>query len=72
MRRPALLPVPAFGPQLLLGAEGAREIVQASQRVVPARLGAMGHVFRHPSLESCLRHQLGHVDTALEGEEQGR
>jgi hypothetical protein len=30
MRRPALLPVPAFGPRLLLGAEGAREIVQAS------------------------------------------
>jgi uncharacterized protein (TIGR01777 family) len=72
MRRPALLPVPALGPQLLLGAEGAREIVQASQRVVPARLGTMGHVFRHPSLESCLRHQLGHVDAALEGEERGR
>jgi uncharacterized protein (TIGR01777 family) len=71
MRRPALLPVPAFGPQLLLGAEGAREIVRASQRVLPTRLGTMGHVFRHPSLESCLRHQLGHVDTALEGEERG-
>lgn len=72
MRRPALLPVPAFGPQLLLGAEGAREIVQASQRVIPAQLGAVGHVFRHPSLQSCLRHQLGHVDTALEGEELER
>jgi hypothetical protein len=71
MRRPAVVPVPAFGPKLLLGAEGAREIVQASQRVVPARLGAAAHVFRHPSLESCLRHQLGHVDTALEGEELG-
>ena len=71
MRRPALVPVPALGPTLLLGAEGAREIVQASQRVVPARLAAAAHVFRHPSLESCLRHQLGHVDTALEGEELG-
>lgn len=71
MRRPAVVPVPAFGPKLLLGAEGAREIVRASQRVVPARLGAAAHVFRHPSLESCLRHQLGHVDTALEGEELG-
>jgi len=68
MRRPAVVPVPAFGPKLLLGAEGAREIVQASQRVIPARLGAAAHVFRHPSLESCLRHQLGHVDVALEGE----
>ena len=72
MRRPALLPVPALGPQLLLGAEGAREIVQASQRVLPARLDTVGHVFRHRSLESCLRHQLGHVDTALEGEEWER
>ncbi len=71
MRRPAVVPVPAIGPKLLLGAEGAREIVQASQRVVPARLGSAAHVFRHPSLESCLRHQLGHVDTALEGEEFG-
>ena len=71
MRRPALLPVPAFGPRLLFGAEGAREIVQASQRVVPERLSELAHVFRHPSLESCLRHQLGHVDTALEGEELG-
>ena len=36
LRRPALLPVPAFGPRLLLGAEGAREIAQASQLVRPA------------------------------------
>jgi uncharacterized protein (TIGR01777 family) len=71
MRRPAVLPVPAFGPQLLLGAEGAREIVRASQRVVPARLAELAHVFRHPSIESSLRHQLGRVDTALEGEELG-
>jgi len=71
MRRPALLPVPALGPQLLLGAEGAREMVQASQRVMPARLAAAGHAFRHPSLEECLRHQLGHVHAALTGEEVG-
>jgi uncharacterized protein (TIGR01777 family) len=62
MRRPALLTVPALGPRVLLGAEGAREMVQASQRVLPARLSAAGHVFRHPALEACLRHQLGHTD----------
>ena len=62
MRRPALLTVPALGPRVLLGAEGAREMVQASQRVLPARLSAAGHVFRHPALEACLRHQLGHMD----------
>ena len=71
MRRPALLPVPAIGPRLLLGGEGAREIVQASQRVLPARLASAEHVFRYPSLEGCLRHQLGHVNAALPGEEIG-
>ena len=68
MRRPALLRVPAFGPQFILGAEGAREMVQASQRVVPSRLVDAGHVFRHASLEVCLRHQLGHIDVAPAGE----
>ena len=58
----ALIPVPALGPRLLLGAEGAREMVQASQRVTPQRLRASGHTFRHPTLEACLRHQLGHLD----------
>jgi uncharacterized protein (TIGR01777 family) len=71
MRRPARLKVPVLGPQVLLGAEGAREMVQASQRVAPARLAAAGHVFRHPSLEACLRHQLGHIDVAPFGEESG-
>ena len=71
MRRPALLTVPALGPRVLLGAEGAREMVQASQRVLPARLAAAGHVFRHPALEACLRHQLGHLDARV-GEEIAR
>jgi uncharacterized protein len=71
MRRPAFVPVPAFGPRLLLGDEGAREMVQASQRVSPARLAASGHTFRHPTLEACLRHQLGHIDAAPAGEEVG-
>ena len=41
-----------LGPRLLLGAEGAREMVQASQRVAPGPAGAAGHVFRHPALEA--------------------
>jgi uncharacterized protein (TIGR01777 family) len=69
LRRPALVPVPAVGPRLLLGAEGAREMVQASQRVVPAALAEVGHTFRHPALEACLRHQLGHISTPPMGEE---
>ncbi|WP_232240626.1 epimerase, partial [Kutzneria sp. 744] len=35
LHRPALLPVPSFGPRLVLGAEGADELAGASQRVVP-------------------------------------
>lgn len=58
LRRPTLLPVPPFGPRLLLGAEGARELALASQRVVPHRLLTIGHEFRRPGLEQCLRYQL--------------
>ena len=59
LRRPALLPVPPFGPRVLLGAEGAREVALAGQRVMPGRLTALGHRFRRPTLAECLRHQLG-------------
>ncbi|TDD63425.1 TIGR01777 family protein [Kribbella antibiotica] len=59
LHRPALVPVPSFGPQLLLGAEGARELAEASQRVVPARLTELGHIFRYSALEPALRHLLG-------------
>jgi uncharacterized protein len=59
LRRPALIPVPSFGPRLLLGSEGSREIAEASQRVLPEQLLAAGHRFRHPDLESALRHVLG-------------
>ncbi len=59
LHRPALLPVPGFGPRLLLGGEGAREIAEASQCVRPQRLIDAGHQFRHPELEAALRHMLG-------------
>jgi uncharacterized protein (TIGR01777 family) len=58
LRRPALLPVPALGPRLLLGREGAAEIAQASQNVRPQRLAEAGHRFLHPTLEKALRHLL--------------
>lgn len=61
LHRPTLLPVPSFGPKILLGTEGAAEIAQASQRVVPRVLTAAGHRFRHPDLESTLRHVMGRV-----------
>jgi len=65
LRRPALIPVPSFGPRLLLGAEGAREIAEASQYVRPERLAGQGHYFRQPHLEQALRHLFGRDRTAL-------
>jgi uncharacterized protein len=59
LHRPALLPVPAFGPRLLLGAEGAAELVQASQYVRAEALIGAGHHFRQPHLEQALRHLFG-------------
>ena len=59
LHRPVQLPVPAIGPQLLLGGEGVRELAEASQRVIPQRLLAAGHPFRHALLEPALRHLLG-------------
>ncbi|RDI64897.1 TIGR01777 family oxidoreductase [Nocardia pseudobrasiliensis] len=59
LHRPALLPVPKFGPALILGGEGVDELAAASQRVAPARLAAAGHHFRDADLESALRHVLG-------------
>lgn len=63
LRRPAVVPVPAFGPKLLLGAQGATELAEASQRVQPERLQAAGHSFRYGDLEPALRHLLGRYPT---------
>jgi uncharacterized protein (TIGR01777 family) len=59
LHRPALLPVPSLGPRVLLGEQGARELAEASQRVVPAKLLAVGHPFRHEDVADALAHQLG-------------
>jgi uncharacterized protein (TIGR01777 family) len=59
LHRPAVLPVPALGPRVLLGAQGARELALANQRVSSARLRHAEHPFRQPGLESALRHVLG-------------
>lgn len=59
LHRPAVLPVPGFGPRLLLGREGATEVAEASQCVQPALLLAAGHHFRQPLLEGELRHLFG-------------
>jgi uncharacterized protein (TIGR01777 family) len=66
LRRPALIPVPEAGPRLLLGTEGARELVAASQRVRPVTLVSLGHPFRHQRLDGALRHVLGREPAAFE------
>ncbi len=60
LHRPTLLPVPSFGPRLLLGDQGVRELAEADQRVRPAALLGLGHRFRRPALEAALAHELGH------------
>jgi uncharacterized protein (TIGR01777 family) len=60
LHRPALVPVPSFGPRLLLGSQGARELAEADQRVVPTKLTELGHRFRHATVSDALAHQLGH------------
>lgn len=59
MHRPAAIPVPSFGPALLLGAEGARQLAQADQRVSAERAIFHGYGFRHTQLDAALRHLLG-------------
>jgi hypothetical protein len=55
LKRPALLPVPSFGPKLLLGGELADALLFTGQKVLPKALTADGFTFRHPDLESALR-----------------
>jgi len=52
--RPALLPVPGFGPKLLLG-ELADDLIFSSMRVHPAAAEATHYSFRHPHLEPALQ-----------------
>jgi uncharacterized protein (TIGR01777 family) len=59
LRRPALLPVPAFALRALYGEMAS--IVVTGQRVVPRRLHQLGYVVRQPHLEPALRNL---VDTA--------
>jgi hypothetical protein len=58
LRRPTLLPFPAFAARLAFG-EMADALLLASARVAPTRLQDTGYVFRYPDLEGALRHLLG-------------
>jgi hypothetical protein len=59
LNRPTLVPVPRFGPKIILGGEATEAFLYASQRVFPTVLEASGFTFTQPDLESGLRAVLG-------------
>jgi hypothetical protein len=59
LRRPALLPAPAFALRLVLGPERANGLLLASERAEPARLLASGFQFQLPRIDDALRAAVG-------------
>ncbi|MGV3760773.1 MAG: TIGR01777 family oxidoreductase [Actinomycetota bacterium] len=55
LHRPTFLPVPAFGPKLLLGSELAETLLLESKRAHPEKLLESGFDFDHDQLEEALR-----------------
>ena len=53
--RPTFLPIPSFGPKLVLGSELADNLLFSGQNVVPSALQDDGYTFVHPTLEGALR-----------------
>ena len=49
--RPSFLPVPSFGPKLLLGGELADALLLSGQNVLPKVLQQSGYHFQHPRLD---------------------
>lgn len=56
MGRPSIIPIPSFGPRLLLGSQGAQELVLADHNVCSSVLTSE---FRHPTIDCALAHELG-------------
>ncbi|MEL6892898.1 MAG: TIGR01777 family oxidoreductase, partial [Actinomycetota bacterium] len=51
LKRPTFLPIPKFGPKLLLGGELAENLLFTGQKVLPSVLQADGFEFTHETLE---------------------
>ncbi|MDF2446387.1 MAG: NAD-dependent epimerase/dehydratase [Moraxellaceae bacterium] len=56
LRRPALVPVPALALKLSLGEMSG--LLLGGQKVLPARLTALGFAYKAPTLAECLRQEL--------------
>ena len=59
LRRPAVLPAPEFALRLVFGKQAAEEMLLASQRVQPGKLGASGYEFRFRELRAALENLVG-------------
>lgn len=59
LKRPTFMPIPKFGPKLVLGGELADNLLFSGQKVMPTVLQNDGFEFSHPDLTSALRAQLG-------------
>ncbi len=59
LHRPTVLPVPSFGPKLVLGRERAGALLLEGQRVLPKKLLSDGFEFRYATLDGALRAVLG-------------
>jgi uncharacterized protein (TIGR01777 family) len=57
IRRPTVVPIPAFGMKLLYG-EMSQTVLEGSNPD-PSKLEQLGYRFRHPDLEGALRDELG-------------
>ena len=55
LKRLAILPIPKFGPKLLLGGELADALLFTGQRVMPVELQKSGFAFQHPTIDVALR-----------------
>lgn len=54
LRRPALMPAPAFVLKMMLG-EMAKELLLSGQRVMPTKILDAGYDFQYTELENALR-----------------
>ena len=59
VRVPLRVPVPAVGPAVLLGKDGATELALADQHARPVVLESVGHRFRFTAARDLVAHELG-------------
>ncbi len=59
LHRPTFLPIPKFGPQLLLGKEATEHMLYAGAKVMPTKLEASGFQFTYRTIHECLPALIG-------------